>query len=313
MLKSENQKKKRKRSSGDNSTNDDGDCGNFNHQKHSNKPSSHTEDFTSRKDEAKTTKLHNYEEEHKSFNDKNGGYAASAKQSNPNFLYEEEHKNRVTPVNVPNTNFAKDPKTSNSPYFNYTNINSNSNSNNNNSNNLINVNTNINNKNYANDVKLTGASGNVNSNNPLNSTNNRSNEVTKNTTNINFKYDPTTNQVQDVNVKVDMDAETAYKLYQDNKKYLPTTQQVISGAKTSANFVQNSGVLNEVASTNNAQQPKKKTGAAADPLSNFFGNAVFGSKSASSASDKNAGAAAGSYNSTSTSSTSNNNGKKGMF
>lgn len=104
-------------------------------------------------------------------------------------------------------------------------------------------------------------------------------------TNVNFKYDPMTNQVKDVNVKVDMDAETAYKLYQDNKKYLPTTQQVISGAKATGNFVQNSGILNEIGNSQNqvnaASQPKKKTGGA-DPLSSFFGNSFGKSSNAAS-------------------------------
>ena len=99
------------------------------------------------------------------------------------------------------------------------------------------------------------------------------NNPNKNMTNVDFKYDPSSNQIKDVNVKVNMDAETAFKLYQENKQYLPTTQQVISGAKTTGNFIQNTGILDEIGSNlnNNANQPKKK---AVDPLSSFFGSAV---------------------------------------
>ena len=294
MLKTDpNQKKARKRSSVD-STND-GDSRHFPNQKHSSKPSLNTEDSTSRRNQTNALKKQNYEEENKIFNDKNGYATASAKSSNKNNINEEEYKNRDIRSNT--NNILKDSKSSTNANANNTNTTfNNNNTTNTSNNNLINVNTNINNKTYANDVKLSAA-GNANNNNPLNN----SNEVAKNTTNVNFKYDPTTNEIKDVTVKVDMDAETAYKLYQDNKKYLPTTQQVISGAKTSANFVQNSGVLNEIGNANNSgatAQPKKKAGA--DPLSSFFGSAF---SKGPSGSDKGAGA----------SSSSNTNSKKGMF
>jgi hypothetical protein len=79
-----------------------------------------------------------------------------------------------------------------------------------------------------------------------------------------------------------MDAETAWNFYQNNKKYLPTTQQVISGAKATANFVEKTGnKLNEydsgdrtteketIVTGNKMAQPKKMT----DPLTmaNLFG------------------------------------------
>lgn len=291
MLKTDvNQKKARKRSSIDSSN--DRDIG-YLHQKHSNKPSSHTEDSSNRREFTKPNKSQNYEEEHKSLNDKNGFNATPCKSTNQNIIYEEEYKNRDTRMNTtnPNPSNSKASNTNSTGSF----LNNPTTNKDPSNNNLINVNTNINNKTYANDVKLSTA-GNANNNNPLNTNNN---EIAKNTTNLNFKYDPITNQVKDVNVKVDMDAETAYKLYQDNKKYLPSTQQVISGAKTTGNFIQNSGILNEIGSANNTSstsQPKKKVGG--DPLSSFFGSAF--SKSGGG-SDKSAGTS------------SNTNNKKGMF
>lgn len=234
------------------------------------------------KSSAAGSKPQNYEEEQKSLQDKNG-FLSNSKKTNQNLINNQEefknHDNRLISSRTPITN---NPNNSN---HNLNAANSNKNSSNNN---LINMNTNINNKTYANDTKL-NLTSNANASNPLNSSNNMNNETAKNTTNVNFKYDPSTNQVKDLNVKVDMDAETAYKLYQDNKKYLPSTQQVISGAKTTANYVQNSGVLNEIgnnSNTNAAAQPKKRTGA--DPLSSFFGSA-FGKSSGGS--DKTASGA----------------------
>lgn len=102
--------------------------------------------------------------------------------------------------------------------------------------------------------------------------------------NISIKFDPA-GDIKDAKLKVDMDAETAWNFYQNNKKYLPTTQQVISGAKATANFVEKTGnKLNEYDSNstqvsqneketlvtgNKNPQSKKQT----DPLTmaNLFG------------------------------------------
>jgi len=235
-----------------------------------------------------------YEEENKTYNDKKGFVT----QQQTNVYNQEEFKNKdarfnqnQNKFNENNSSSLKDPKMNNQT----NNIKNSGNSNNN----LINVNTNINNKTYANDIKLgLGNSTNNNQNNLVNE--NNTNNNSRNMTNVNFKYDPKTNQIQDVNVKVDMDAETAYKLYQDNKKYLPTTQQVISGAKATGNVIQNSGILNDIGinntntNTNTTSVPQTKKKAGVDPLS-FFGNAL---NKTSNNSDKSVG---------------NNNTKKGQF
>lgn len=58
--------------------------------------------------------------------------------------------------------------------------------------------------------------------------------------NISIKLDPS-GDIKDAKLKVDLDAETAWNFYQNNKKYLPSTQQVVSGAKATANFVEKTG------------------------------------------------------------------------
>ena len=58
--------------------------------------------------------------------------------------------------------------------------------------------------------------------------------------NISIKLDPT-GDIKDAKLKVDLDAETAWNFFQNNKKYLPTTQQVVSGAKATASFVEKTG------------------------------------------------------------------------
>jgi hypothetical protein len=119
---------------------------------------------------------------------------------------------------------------------------------------------------------------------------------------ISIKMDPNSNDLKDMKVNVNMDAETAYNFYQSNKKYLPTTQQVMSGAKATANFVEkNSSALtseddtstNSSMITGNKSQSKKIN----DPLTSLFGSG--GNKTAKT------------NNSSNTSATTNT--KKGMF
>ena len=64
-----------------------------------------------------------------------------------------------------------------------------------------------------------------------------------------------------------MDAETAYKLYQSNKQYLPSTQQMISGAVKTAEVVNSVSNKDEVV-TGNKAPPKKGM---FDPLTSLFG------------------------------------------
>jgi hypothetical protein len=181
---------------------------------------------------------------------------------NGNFSKKEEIKSNTNTNNNNNNNFNRNAPTNNS---NFNNQNQNSQQNQKTSatsgKNLMNINTNMNLNNNNTNTRVTSGG-----NNPLDNSN-----PNKNATNVNFKYDPMSGQVKDVDIKVNMDKETAQQLYQDNKKYLPTQQQVISGAKTTGNFVKESGVIDEVgnAVSANAAKPAKKKGG--DPLSNFFG------------------------------------------
>lgn len=81
---------------------------------------------------------------------------------------------------------------------------------------------------------------------------------------VNFKFDPSTNQVKDINVKANIDAETAKKIYENNKEYLPTGAQVRSGLKAVGNFF-GQVASNMAKDSGNSDQPKK------DPLSSLFG------------------------------------------
>lgn len=105
---------------------------------------------------------------------------------------------------------------------------------------------------------------------PDNSNNQNNQQSSNNSSMITFKMDPNSNDLKDMKVNVNMDGETAYRLYQENKKYLPTTQQVISGVKATANLAEktansvNKDDTNMV--TGNKSQNKSK-----DPLTSLFG------------------------------------------
>ncbi len=87
---------------------------------------------------------------------------------------------------------------------------------------------------------------------------------------ISFKMDPNSSDLKDMKVNVNMDAETAYRLYQDNKKYLPTGQQVLSGMKTTANFAASAAntVTKDDSPLVTGNKPQTKT---KDPLTSLFG------------------------------------------
>jgi hypothetical protein len=93
-------------------------------------------------------------------------------------------------------------------------------------------------------------------NNNLNKNNNNTNN--NNQVNVSLKFDPKSNQIKDVNIQANMDYDTAKKLYEQNKQYLPSTQQMLSGAKTAYKY-----------GNKYAEEEKKKGN---DPLSNLFGN-----------------------------------------
>ena len=84
---------------------------------------------------------------------------------------------------------------------------------------------------------------------------------------VNFKFDPSTNQVKDVNIKGNIDMDTAKKIYESTKEYLPSGEQVRSGLKAMGNFFGKvaSDMAKDSGNSNTPAQPKK------DPLSSLFG------------------------------------------
>jgi len=93
---------------------------------------------------------------------------------------------------------------------------------------------------------------------------------------ISIKIDPNAKDLKDVKVNVNMDAESAYKFYQNNKQHLPTGSQVLSAAKATAEFAEkaNNNLNNEPnLVTGNKPQTKKTT----DPLSSSSGGGLFSS------------------------------------
>jgi hypothetical protein len=83
---------------------------------------------------------------------------------------------------------------------------------------------------------------------------------------VTISMNPNSSDIKDTKVAINMDAETAYKLYQDNKQYLPSKEQMIAGASKGADFVQQN---NEII-TGSKGNPEKKKGIF-DPLTSLFG------------------------------------------
>ena len=92
---------------------------------------------------------------------------------------------------------------------------------------------------------------------PNQTNNNNNNNNNNQNVNVSLKFDPKSNQIKDVNIQANMDYDTAKKLYDQNKQYLPSQQQMLSGAKAAYKF-----------GNKYAEEEKKKGN---DPLSNLFG------------------------------------------
>ena len=92
---------------------------------------------------------------------------------------------------------------------------------------------------------------------PNQTNNNNNNNNNNQNVNVSLKFDPKSNQIKDVNIQANMDYDTAKKLYEQNKQYLPSQQQMLSGAKAAYKF-----------GNKYAEEEKKKGN---DPLSNLFG------------------------------------------
>jgi hypothetical protein len=101
---------------------------------------------------------------------------------------------------------------------------------------------------------------------------------------LTVKMDPNSTDIKDMKIGVNMDAETAYKLYQDNKQYLPSKEQTFAAATKTADFVnQNSEVI-----TGSKGNPEKKKGFF-DPLTSLFGSSGPKKDSAQSSKPSNKG------------------------
>ena len=86
--------------------------------------------------------------------------------------------------------------------------------------------------------------------------------------NINLGYDPNTNSITKVGVQGEVDYQTAKKIYDQNKQYLPSGQQVWNGTKAAFKFGANAASQINEANNQNAGAQKKS----ADPLSSLFGS-----------------------------------------
>lgn len=106
--------------------------------------------------------------------------------------------------------------------------------------------------NYDNANKTSNSNNNnVNSNNMSNNTNNNNNGP-----NIKLGFSSNKNTGEpEINAEVKMSVQDAKKLYEQNKQYMPSKDQVIQGAKATNNFVQE-------------QNKSSKNG---DPLTKLFG------------------------------------------
>ena len=115
-----------------------------------------------------------------------------------------------------------------------------------------------NNNNYRNN----NYNNNINTNTNTNTNNNESNGPTFN---VKLGFDSNTGQVNSIKPDVKMNLNDAKNIYNANKQYLPTKDQIIDGAKTTGKYIEKSGVLES-----EPIKEKKK-----DPLTNLFG---FGKK-----------------------------------
>ena len=88
----------------------------------------------------------------------------------------------------------------------------------------------------------------------------------KNDLNVSLKIDPKEGTITGVNVKGNIDPQDAYNFYQKNKQYMPSGQQMLSGAQKTANF------LNQVNNNNNNAGDNKTKKANSSTLANLFGS-----------------------------------------
>ena len=109
---------------------------------------------------------------------------------------------------------------------------------------------------------------------PVNNNNKNTNKNTpktvqqnqKNDLNVSLKIDPKEGNITGINVQGNIDPKDAYNFYQKNKQYMPSAQQMLSGATKTANF------LNQVNNNNNNAGDNKTKKANSSTLANLFGS-----------------------------------------
>ena len=80
--------------------------------------------------------------------------------------------------------------------------------------------------------------------------------------NVSLKIDPKEGNITGINVQGNIDPKDAYNFYQKNKQYMPSGQQMLSGAQKTANF------MNQVNNNAGTADNKKKN---TNPLASLFG------------------------------------------
>ena len=88
--------------------------------------------------------------------------------------------------------------------------------------------------------------------------------------NINLKIDPKDGNITGVNIQGNIDPKDAYNFYQKNKQYMPSGQQMLSGAQKVGNFL--SQLNNSGNSNNNTGDNKQTKKANSSTLANLFGS-----------------------------------------
>ena len=88
--------------------------------------------------------------------------------------------------------------------------------------------------------------------------------------NLNLKIDPKDGNITGINVQGNIDPKDAYNFYQKNKQYMPSGQQMLSGAQKVGNFL--SQLNNSGNSNNNSGDNKQTKKANSSTIANLFGS-----------------------------------------
>ena len=116
--------------------------------------------------------------------------------------------------------------------------------------------------NQANNTKSTNLFGNP-STNKVQNTPKTNQQNQKKDLNVSLKIDPKEGNISGVNVQGNIDPKDAYNFYQKNKQYMPSGQQMLSGAQKAGNF------MSQMNANNTENKPKK---ANVNTLASLFGS-----------------------------------------